>query len=54
MRSKDREYIGFELSKDLLNKLKEEANKSELSISAFIRMILINYMKQKEDERSNF
>ena len=49
MRSKDREYIGLELSKDLLEKIKLKASQKELSISAFIRMVLIDYMNQKDE-----
>lgn len=49
MRSKNKEFLGLELSIDLLNKLKEEANKQELSTSAFVRIILINYMDRKNE-----
>lgn len=49
MRSKNKEFLGLELSLDLLNKLKEEANKHELSTSAFVRMVLIDYMSKKDD-----
>lgn len=50
MRSKDREYIGLELSKDLLEKIKLEASQKELSLSAFIRTVLIDYMNQKNEQ----
>lgn len=50
MRSKDREYIGLELSKELLEKIKLEASQKELSLSAFIRMVLIDYMDQKNEK----
>ena len=53
MRSKDREYIGLELSKDLLEKVKLEASQKEISISAFIRMVLIDYMNKKDNKRNS-
>lgn len=40
-----REILKIRLSIDLLNKLKKDAKENGLSISAYVRFILINYGK---------
>lgn len=49
MRSKNKDFVGLELSHELLEQLKAKASQKELSISAFIRMVLIDYLDQKND-----
>ena len=48
MRSKDKSYIGLELSHELLEKLKYEANLKEMSISSLVRVILIEYLNKND------
>lgn len=50
MKSKNT-VISLELSKDLLKQIKQEAEKLELSQSAFIRLALQAYLDQKNGRR---
>lgn len=45
MRSKNKKYIGIELSPELYNTIKQISLEKEISISALIRMIIIDYFK---------
>ena len=51
MLEKKQVHINLVLSEELLNKLKEEANKQELSYTALIRLILQTYLNNKNDEQ---
>lgn len=50
MKSKNT-VISLELSKELLAQIKQEAEKLELSQSAFIRLALQAYLDRKNGER---
>lgn len=42
--------IALQISNELYNKLKYAATEREMSLSAFIRIILLNYFKTEADE----
>ena len=43
---KETTKITINLSKDLLEKTKKRADKDELTVSALIRKLLLNYLKE--------
>ena len=47
-----KKLISLELSTELINQLKEESRKQELSMSALIRVVLKSYLKN-ENEKNN-
>ena len=47
------DILKIRISKDLLAKAKKTAKDSELSLSAFVRMILKDYLVAKERELTN-
>ena len=47
---KDKRLISLELSEELLNKIKAQAKKDEISMSTFIRLAIKAYLKERDDQ----
>lgn len=47
---KDKRLISLELSEELLNKVKAQAKKDEISMSTFIRLALKAYLKERDEK----
>lgn len=46
-----KKLISLELSTELINQLKEESRKQELSMSALIRVVLKSYLKNENEKK---
>lgn len=46
---KDKTIISIEIDKELKEKLTNEADNKEMSVSAFIRLLIKNYFKLKKN-----
>ena len=50
MRSKNKEFVGLELSPELFQKIKALAIAKELSLSAIIRLAILEYVEKRAGE----
>jgi len=46
----DKEIISLQMSKDLVDKVRCDAQKESISVSAFIRRLLIQHYEEKNNE----